>query len=96
MSKLKAYTPGTSFYRNLFDRFPQAVYLFRDQEMVYVNDAGIRLLSARNEQAVLSLSLPQLFHPSSTEILDLFEVNRYPDPKSLNLIPAQDVYRAYA
>ncbi|MDE3023224.1 MAG: hypothetical protein KGI54_15475 [Pseudomonadota bacterium] len=96
MPKLKTYNSGTGFYRGLFERLPQAVYLFRDQEMVYVNDVGIRLLSARNEQAILSLSLPQLFHPDSTEILDLFEANRYPDPKSLNLVPAQDVYRIYA
>ncbi|MDE3022913.1 MAG: EAL domain-containing protein [Pseudomonadota bacterium] len=85
MPKLKTYNPGTGFYRSLFERLPQAVYLFRDQEMVYVNDAGIHLLSARNEQAVLSLSLPQLFHPDSTEILDLFEAAPCPEAGSVYL-----------
>ncbi|MEH7417221.1 PAS domain S-box protein [Neobacillus drentensis] len=55
-------------YRDLVEHSPDAVIIAKDDEILFINDTGAQLLMAKDKKEILSLSLPDIFHPDFHEI----------------------------
>jgi PAS domain S-box-containing protein len=69
-------------YRSLVELFPDAVMVHSGLEIVYINDAGARLLGAETPGQIVGRSVLDLIHPDYTDIVKhrLKQVQRRPQP----------------
>ncbi len=51
-------------YRLIAENSPDAIFVRVDDEVVYVNPAGVKMLGAKSEDDLLGTSMMALFHPS--------------------------------
>lgn len=49
-------------YRNLLEFFPYAVFMIKDDTVIYINQTGMDLIGARSKKDVLGMSVWQLIH----------------------------------
>jgi len=56
-------------YRSLVELFPDAVMVHSGLEIVYINDAGARLLGAERPGQIVGRSVLDLIHPDYTDIV---------------------------
>ena len=52
-------------YRGLVENSPDAVAIYADGKIVFVNDEGIRLVGAKSKQEIIGKTVLQFIHPSS-------------------------------
>jgi PAS domain S-box-containing protein len=56
-------------YRNLIDLAPQTITVYVGNEIVYINDAGARLLGAESADQLIGMDVFDLVHPDFHEIV---------------------------
>jgi PAS domain S-box-containing protein len=52
-------------YRGLVENSPDAVVIYTDGKIVFVNDEGIRMVGAKNKEEIIGKSVLQFIHPDS-------------------------------
>ncbi len=52
-------------YRGLVENSPDAVVIYVDGKIVYVNEEGVRMVSARSKEELIGRSVLQFIHPDS-------------------------------
>jgi len=61
----KALEDSEERYRQLVHRSPNAIGIYQDEKLVYVNPAAIKLLGAEKDQDLLGKSLSNFIHPDA-------------------------------
>jgi len=77
-------------YRGLVEMSPDAVFVNRDNRIVFVNPEAVRLLGASDPEEVLGKSPYELFHPEYHPTLDE-RIRRLREGKAVPLIEARIV-----
>ena len=54
-------------YRKLVENSPDAVVIYIDGKIVFVNEEGIRMIGAKNKEDLIGKPVLQFIHPDSTE-----------------------------
>lgn len=61
----KALLDSEEKYRGLVENSPDAVVIYVDGKIVYVNEEGIRMVGARNKEEIIGRPVLQFIHPDS-------------------------------
>lgn len=82
MSVEEALRASEERYRKLVELFPEAIFIFKDMESIYANNAGAKLVGASTPEELKGANLLEFVHPDYRES---FEQN-------LQQIKASDLY----
>ena len=57
----------TQRFREFVEALPDAILVVRDEQVVYINPSGVKLLAAENEDQVVGKHISEVVHPDSLE-----------------------------
>ena len=77
-------------YRLLIETSPYAIGIHQDDKLVFVNNAGVKLLGAKEKSEIIGLPISKIIHPDNLEVSSARIKKMMAGEK--NLYPVEDKY----
>ena len=78
-------------FRALVESLLDTIFVLKDEKVVYINPAGVKMLRAEREEQIIGKSISEIFHPDSIETArrrfrEALRAGRTTPPKEYTLV----------